>query len=135
MTPICLDTSAYSNFQRGSPAVAELVRSSGRVLVPTIVLGELRTGFQLGTKRKRNESELRAFLAHPAVEILVVDDEAASRYAGIFVGLRRAGTPLPTNDIWIAALAAREGAIVLTYDAHFEKIRCVQAVVLTNEPG
>lgn len=65
------------------------------------------------------------------VEILVVDDEAAQIYAEIVVALRRAGTPIPTNDIWIAAIAARGGAPVLTYDAHFAQIARVSSRILS----
>jgi len=62
--------------------------------------------------------------------VLAVDDEAASLYADIHVELRRAGTPLPTNDIWIAALAAREGAEIVTSDRHFEVVGRVGVMLL-----
>jgi len=90
--------------------------------VPAVVLGELRAGFRLGTRYEKNESELRTFLSNPVVRVLDVDDDAAHNYAEIVVALRKKGTPMPTNDIWIAALAMREGATVLTFDAHFESI-------------
>lgn len=82
-------------------------------------------------KSARNEAELRAFLGASVVRVLTVDDDASSSYADIIVELRRAGTPLPTNDVWIAALAAREGATVLTFDARFEKIRRVASRILS----
>jgi tRNA(fMet)-specific endonuclease VapC len=94
------------------------------------VLGELRAGFRLGSLAERNEADLRRFLAHPAVAVLDVDDEAATHYAELVVDLRRAGRPLPTNDVWIAALALREGATVLTYDARFDVMRRVGVRVL-----
>jgi tRNA(fMet)-specific endonuclease VapC len=62
----------------------------------------------------------------------VADAEASRHYAEIVVDLRRAGTPIPTNDVWIAAIAAREGALVVTYDPHFERIARVGSVVLGN---
>ena len=130
MSRICLDTSAYSRFKRGRDDVTEIVSGARIVGMPVIVLGELRTGFRLGKEVERNERELDAFLAHPVVRILEVDEEAASLYADIVSQLRRAGTPVPTNDVWIAALAAREGASVVTYDAHFEHIRRIGAIVL-----
>ena len=107
---------------RRSHGVPEAVRTVTRartVLGPAIVLGELRVGFRLGTRRGENEERLRQFIEESAVATLNVDDEAASHYADIVVELRRLGTPIPTNDIWIAALAAREGATVLTTDGHF----------------
>ncbi len=98
--------------------------------VPTITLGELRTGFLLGAHVRRNEADLQEFLAHPAVEVLAVDKEASEHYSAIMVDLRRAGTPLPTNDIWIAAVAARHGALVLTFDSHFASITRVGSLIL-----
>ena len=98
--------------------------------------GQLWTGFLQGKRAAANEAELDEFLANPAVEVLPVDDEVARLYAEIVVELRRRGTPLPTNDIWIAATAARADATVLTYDPHFAKIRRVGSVVLeVSEPG
>ena len=132
MNRICLDTSAYSHFQRGEVGVVGLVDAARDLGVPAIVLGELRSGFRLGARADRNEQELRAFLAHPPVRILDVDDEAATIYADLVADLRRAGTPLPTNDIWIAALAVREGATVLTYDDHFNRIARVGVHLLTR---
>ena len=132
MSRYCLDTSAYSRFMRGDGPVVEILDGAEWVGVPAITLGELRAGFVAGRHRTRNESELRAFLANPVVEVLVVDDEASRHFAEIVGDLRRAGTPLPTNDVWIAAIAARAGAAVLTYDAHFQKIVRVGALVLTG---
>ena len=129
MSRYCLDTSAYSRFQRGDSRVVEILDSAEWVGVPAVTLGELRTGFLLGDRRDRNEAELREFLASPVVETLVIDDEVSRHYAEIVGDLRRAATPLPTNDIWIAATAARSGALVLTFDGHFAKIARVGTVV------
>ena len=92
---ICLDTSGYSNFRRGVPEAVRIVTRARSVLVPAIVLGELRVGFRLGTRRVENEERLRQFIQEPVVAVLNVDDEAASHYADIVVELRRSGTPLP----------------------------------------
>jgi tRNA(fMet)-specific endonuclease VapC len=128
---ICLDTSAYSHFRRGDASVVEIIGTARWVGVPSIVLGELRTGFLLGGQAARNEDELRQFLRHPLVEILDADDDAARIYAEIMVALRKAGTPLPTNDVWVAAVAARDGATVLTYDDHFRMIHRVGSAILS----
>ena len=130
MSRYCLDTSAYSHFRRGDPAVVAVLDQAEWVGVPAVTLGELHTGFLLGSRRERNEAELRDFLTHPVVEAVAIDEEVSRQYAHIVRDLRRAGTPLPTNDIWIAAAAARTGALVLTYDAHFADIVRVGAVVL-----
>jgi predicted nucleic acid-binding protein len=126
----CLDTSAYSRFQRGDDRVVEILDRAERIGVPTVTLGELRTGFLLGARRDKNEAELGEFLANPVVDVLTVDDEASRHYALIVADLRRAGTPVPTNDIWIAATAVRAGAVVLTFDRHFEAIARVGSLVL-----
>lgn len=130
MSSLCLDTSAYSNFRRGNEDVAELLDRAELVGVPTVALGALRTGFLLGGRRRRNETELDAFLGNPAVQVLSVDAETSRHYAEIVAELREAGTPIPTNDIWIAATAARNGATVLTCDVHFEHIRRVGSIVI-----
>lgn len=122
MSRYCLDTSAYSHFLRGHRAAAEVIDRADWLGVPAIALGELRTGFLLGSRRRENEEHLLAFLASPVVEIVEVDDEVSRLYAEIVVELRRTGRPLPTNDVWIAASALRAGAVLLTYDAHFQSI-------------
>jgi predicted nucleic acid-binding protein len=127
----CLDTSAYSQFKRGHPIAAELIDSAEWLGVPFVVLGELRTGFLQGVRPEKNEEELRELLASPVVQTLGLDEEVSRIYAEILVSLRRAGTPLPSNDIWIAASAVQTGATVLTFDGHFRDIRQVQSIVLT----
>ena len=130
MSRYCLDTSAYSRFQRGDGRVVEILDRAEWIGVPVMTLGELRAGFLLGDRRDRNEEELQAFLANPVVDTLAADEEVSRHYAEIVFDLRRAGTPLPTNDIWIAATTARVGALVLTFDGHFEKIARVGSLVL-----
>ena len=132
MNRLCLDTSAYSHFKRGEPSVVELVSSASQVFLPVIVLGELRTGFRLGGRRLQNEKELRQFLSHDAVRVIEVDDDVSSLYADIVIELRKAGTPVPTNDVWIAACAGREAATVLTFDGHFRQIQRVGSRILPS---
>jgi tRNA(fMet)-specific endonuclease VapC len=133
VTRICLDTSAYSHFKRGDRAAVAAISAARWIGMPAVVIGELRAGFRLGTRAQRNEGELTAFLADPIVSVLSVDAAASDHYADIVVALRRKGTPLPTNDIWIASVAAREGATVLTYDCHFDEIDRVGSIVLARE--
>lgn len=127
---LCLDTSAYSHFKAANQEVTEIISTAKTVGIPAIVLGELRAGFRLGQRCQDNEAELRAFLANPSVRVLNVDEEASHCYAEIFLELRHNGTPVPTNDMWIAALALREGATIVTFDAHFDLIRRVGLVLL-----
>ena len=130
MSRYCLDTSAYSHFRRGDPPLVALVDSAEWIGLPSIVMGELRTGFLLGQRPAENEAGLVEFLGSPVVSELPVEGEVSRHFAEIVVELRRAGMPLPTNDIWIAATAARHGALVLTYDRHFERIARVGSLVL-----
>jgi tRNA(fMet)-specific endonuclease VapC len=135
MSRYCLDTSAYSQFKRGEPQVIDLIERAEWIGLPAITLGELESGFLAGTRVEQNRRELDRFLAHAAVELLPVDDDVARVYAEIVTALRKAGRPLPTNDIWIAATAARAGAPVLTYDPHFALIARVGSLILTAQNG
>ena len=130
MTRFCLDTSAYSQFKRGDPQVVDLVDRAEWIGLPVVVLGELAVGFAQG-RRRENQAELQLFLDNSAVEALSIGEDVFAIYADIVLGLKKAGTPMPANDIWIAAVAARHGAPVLTYDDHFRSIPRAAAVVLT----
>ena len=130
MMRLCLDTSAYSNFCRGEFRVVEHVDRAEWVGVPSVVIGELRAGFLIGNRTDENIDQLEEFLRHPAVEVVAMDENVAQIYGEIFADLRARGRPLPTNDIWIAASAARAGATVLTFDAHFREVVRVGTLVL-----
>lgn len=127
----CLDTSAYSQFKRGDAPVVDLIDRADWLGVPVVVLGELAVGFRQGKRPQKNQSELDQFLANPVVQVLPVEEDMVGFYADIVLDLKKAGTPLPANDIWIAAVAARHGASVLTYDQHFRSIARVGATILT----
>lgn len=133
MSRYCLDTSAYSQFKRGRERIVEFIDRAEWIGIPVVTLGELRIGFLLGGRREANEAEFAAFLANPVVVPLNVDAEVSRHYAEIVVDLRRAGTPIPTNDIWIAATAARHGAIVLSSDAHYDAIARVGSIIVPDE--
>ncbi|MBI1790874.1 MAG: type II toxin-antitoxin system VapC family toxin [Acidobacteria bacterium] len=131
MSRYCLDTSAYIYFQKGDPQVVELVESAEWIAIPSMVIGELASGFLQGTKAKQNFKLLSEFLANPVVTEVSVDHDVALIFGEILVELRSRGTPLPTNDTWIAATCARAGATLLTYDAHFHSIGRIGSLVLT----
>jgi tRNA(fMet)-specific endonuclease VapC len=125
-----LDTSAYSHFMRGDTEVVELIDSADWIGVPAVVLGELWTGFLLGRRFHENDRQLHEFLSNPVVSLVDVTPQVGRAYADIVVALREAGTPLPVNDIWVAACAVATGASVLTYDGHFRAVRRAGAIVL-----
>lgn len=128
----CLDTSAYSMLRRGEPQVTELIDAAEWIGMPVITLGELHTGFALGSRRGENEQIIEEFLADPAVSTLDVDASVARIFGELVADLRKAGTPLPTNDVWIAAQAVRAGATVLTFDQHFRNMPRVSAQILVS---
>jgi tRNA(fMet)-specific endonuclease VapC len=116
------DTSAYSAFMRGHLEITQAVQEADAICLNPIVLGELQAGFMRGSRTAKNKRERDAFLASPRVAILPIDEATSVRYAVILDSLRRAGTPIPTNDIWIAATAMQHGLQVLTTDRHYLKV-------------
>jgi predicted nucleic acid-binding protein len=122
MSGILLDTSAYSAFMRGHPAIKLFIQRSEEIRVTPVVLGELISGFKMGKDERRNRKLLEEFLSSPRVDIVEIDEETSERYAIILNALREKGTPIPTNDIWIASSAMQYGLRVLTTDTHYLQI-------------
>ena len=116
---VCLDTNAYSRLMGGHVPLTQLLESCEEVLLPATVLGELHAGFELGSRRETNRRQLGEFLALPGVETIPVTTDIAERYGILISQLTRQGTPIPTNDIWIAAAALETGTRLVTYDSHF----------------
>jgi tRNA(fMet)-specific endonuclease VapC len=110
--------------------VVALVDRAEWLGIPSIVTGELYVGFLAGSQGVRDQEEFAEFMSSPIVEEIPVEREIALLYGEIVHSLRRSGTPLPTNDIWIAAATARVGATLLTYDAHFAAVERIGALIL-----
>jgi tRNA(fMet)-specific endonuclease VapC len=119
---ILLDTSGYAAFLRGHEKIQRAIQESDEILVNPVVLGELHFGFRAGKHRKKNREELQIFLSSPRVRVVDVDAGTSERYAVILETLRASGTPIPTNDVWIASSAMQHGLTVVTTDGHFEKV-------------
>lgn len=119
---VALDTSAFSALLRGNEQVARALRSADEIVLTPVVLGELRAGFLMGKHRVRNESILGDFLFSSRVRVRDIDEETSERYAAIVSYLREQGTPIPTNDIWIAASAMQHGLKLITTDRHYLKL-------------
>ena len=122
MSRILLDTNAVSSFFSGDRKVLGAVEQAGTILVSVIVLGELHAGFQGGSQARRNRQVLYAFLEKPGVEVLPVSPETAEIFGSVMHGLKKAGTPLPMNDVWLGSQALESGAKLVTYDRHFHFI-------------
>jgi len=129
---LVLDTSAYSRFRNRDERVLELIAAAEIVSVPTIVLGELEAGFALGRRERENRSMLAEFLAESFVSILPVTPAVARRYGRLFADLRRAGTPIPINDVWIAATTIDCGGHLLTFDSDFGYLVSLDCTILTT---
>ena len=117
-----IDTNVYVAFKRNYQSALNIIRHLDYIGIDITVLAELYTGFRGGTKAIENRKELELFLNNPRVHILDHQPETAEFYALIFHYLKRQGTPIPTNDIWIAAVAMQHGLALLTLDEHFSKI-------------
>ena len=119
---VCLDTNAYSRLMRNQAGLQRCLEEAEIIHVPTTVLGELYAGFCLGSRYEDNCRELEAFLELPGVQIATPSQDVAERYGYLVRDLRQQGTPIPTNDLWIAAAALETGARLVSYDAHFQHV-------------
>lgn len=120
---IFLGTSAYSAFLRGHSEIKKLIHQADSIWINAIVLGELRAAFIRGRQVQKNEDLLNHFLSSSRVHFVAVDEETAERYAVIHNELWKAGRPMPTNDVWIAASVMQYGLVLATIDLHFLKVR------------
>lgn len=120
--PILLDTNAYTAFKRGVIEAVEIIRQTPLIGINPVVLGELWGGFNVGGRPQQNREELRAFLNSPRVRVLPLVKPTAQIYALIYAHLRQKGTPIPTNDMWIAASARQHELRLFTYDKHFTHV-------------
>ena len=125
---VVIDTNAYSSYKRGEADPTQVVLAIESIIISPVVLGELFAGFELGRKMEQNKNDLQEFLAEPNVLFLTINAQTSEAYASIFKQLRKNGTPIPTNDIWIAAMALQLDIPVFTYDTHFEKVEGLKIV-------
>ena len=119
---VALDTNRLTDLFQGDSALGELLGSCDEVWIPLIVLGEIKAGFYGGIQLRRNEGLLQKLLSKPTVALLMPTRETAEHYARLFVQLKRAGTPVPDNNLWIASLALENDLVLITRDRHFDHI-------------
>ena len=119
---LALDTNRYTDLCRGEASVIELVEQAEEVWLPFVVVGELRAGFAVGGQGTRNEAVLRRFLMKPGVGILHAGEQTTHHYVNVYRQLRKEGTPIPTNEMWIAALVLEHSLVLCARDAHFDAL-------------
>ncbi|MFO0840248.1 MAG: type II toxin-antitoxin system VapC family toxin [Phycisphaerae bacterium] len=119
---IAIDVNRYVDFARGLREAIEVFAHAAAIHVPFIVLAELRVGFRVGSRNAQNERRLAQFMSRPGVGPLWPDEATTHIYADLFAHLRRAGTPIPLPDVWIASLCVQHGLPIYSRDAHFDRI-------------
>ncbi len=123
MKSILIDTNIYSYAMKGDPESVIVLQQANAIGICSISIGELLSGFKAGKKESENRKELEQFLDAPRVQIHAIDEGTAEFYADILNNLRKKGTPIPTNDIWIAAVAFQHGLRLFSKDQHFKKVQ------------
>ncbi|MCD6274396.1 MAG: type II toxin-antitoxin system VapC family toxin [Deltaproteobacteria bacterium] len=122
MKKVLIDTNIYSLAMKGDANVVDALRRIDLIGFSAISIGELYSGFKGGSRETGNREELNIFLDSPRVVVHDIDEETADFYASILNNLKVEGTPIPTNDIWIAAVVFQHGYKIFTKDKHFNLI-------------
>ena len=119
---VALDTNRYVDLCKGVDQTIEVLEQADEILMPFVVLGELRAGFAHGRRQAENERVLRRFLLKGGVRVVFADDQTTHHYASVFRQLRKQGTPIPTNDMWIAAIVLQHNLVLHARDKHFDHL-------------
>ena len=119
---VALDINGYVDLCRGVEDTVALLEEADAIFLPFVVLGELRAGFAHGRRTADNERILRRFLSKDDVRVLFADDQTTHHYAAVFRQLRKQGTPIPTNDMWLAALVLQHNLALHARDRHFDHL-------------
>lgn len=122
MKKILLDTNAYSALLSGDETILAVIAKAQTIYMSVFVLGELYTGFKGGSREQENQQLLEMFILKPTCEVLNASEETAKIFGDLKNSLKRAGTPLPINDVWIAAHNIETGSTLISYDKHFDKV-------------
>ncbi len=122
MKNLLIDTNIYTHALAGNSETIDILRHAQKIAICCISVGELLSGFKGGTREKANRKELEEFLDAPRVQIYGIDEDTAEFYAEILNNLRKKGRPIPTNDIWIAAVALQYGLQLFSKDHHFKYV-------------
>lgn len=119
---VALDSNTYTDLNRGIGHTVALLEAADAIVVPFVVIAELRAGFAHGRRRIQNEAILRRFLVKPRVSVVYPDDDTTFHYADVYLQLRHQGTPIPTHDMWIAAIVLQHNLALHARDTHFDHL-------------
>ena len=115
-----LDTNALSAAADREPSALAIVSEAERIAVPVIALGEYRLGIAQSRHRVSYENWLQDWIS--SVTVLDIDEETSQSYAALGLELKRKGRPIPTNDLWIAALCRQHALPIVSRDQHFDLV-------------
>jgi tRNA(fMet)-specific endonuclease VapC len=125
---VLIDTNAYAEFFRGNEKVKSILENCKEIVLCPIAKGELKSGFRNGSQLEKNLIEFNLFIDVEKVSRITIDNKVSDFYSDIITELRKKGTPIPTNDIWICACAKAFDLPVLTFDKHFSNIEGIQVI-------
>jgi tRNA(fMet)-specific endonuclease VapC len=128
MNKVIIDTNVYSNAMRGDEKAARIIQTYRQILLSPVVIGELLAGFRRGSQEGKNSMQLKDFLSRDRIVVLSITGETADFYSFILTNLKAQGTPVPVNDIWIAASAMETGSVIATSDIHFSHIKGIEII-------
>lgn len=135
MRALLLDTNAVTALFQGDQAVLEIMASSETVYLSAVVIGELEAGFRGGRHYAANLSVLNRLLDRPSVEVLPIGRETGECFGRVKTALKIKGTPIPMNDVWIAAQCMEVGAVLVSYDHHFQHVNGIRQWHAGESPG
>lgn len=119
---LAIDTNRYSDYCRNDRHAVEVIRAAATIHVPLIVIAELRAGFAFGSRRAKNEALLTRFLNVERVHVVAPDEQTTHFYADVYIDLRARGKPIPSNDLWIAALVLQHDLVLFDRDSDFDHV-------------
>ena len=128
MKSLVLDSNALIALFDGDEEAREIISSAEKILVPAVVLGEVQLGINNTKRGRTTQKALEKFLDQPFVEVLNVGSETASCFVTVMKYLMEHGTPIPTDDVWIAAGTLETGSVLLTRDGHFANIPMIRTI-------
>jgi len=126
---IALDTNAYSSLQIGNvKQLKDLVDQAEQIILPFIVVAELKAGFHKGQRKVDNYAKLERFQNIDRILVQWPNDLTSELYAQIWSDLSKRGRPIPTNDVWIAAVCLQYQLTLVTNDTHFDHVSLLQTI-------